>query len=175
MSWLAGVIRLTSESQERVRELRGRGLFEDEQENVLSLSRMKRAVSPGDDPVEVSALFRVLVDQVLKLWAVGPAALYAQVLKTRRNDRVVKVERRAVHGAAWRFDEALRNSEDSSTLNTVHRAPEFDHPAKLGIPFETNASPRSFGGEARGAPGAAPLLMPISALTTLCRLPDNAA
>ena len=48
----------------------------------------------------------------------GQAALYAQVLKTRRNDRVVKVERRAVHGAAWRFDEALRNSEDSSALNT---------------------------------------------------------
>ena len=31
-----------------------------------------------------------------RLWA---AALYAQVLKTRRNDRIVKVERRAVHGA----------------------------------------------------------------------------
>ncbi len=48
----------------------------------------------------------------------GPACLYGQVLKTRRNDRVVKVERRAVHGAAWRFEEALSNSEDSSTLNT---------------------------------------------------------
>ena len=48
----------------------------------------------------------------------GPAALYGQVLKTRRNDRIVKVERRALVGAAWRFDEALNNSEDSSTLNT---------------------------------------------------------
>ena len=48
----------------------------------------------------------------------GPASLYAQVLKTRRNDRVVKVERRALIGAAWRFEEALNNSEDSSTLNT---------------------------------------------------------
>ncbi len=48
----------------------------------------------------------------------GPAALYAQVLKTRRNDRIVKVERRALMGAAWRFEEALKNSEDSSTLNT---------------------------------------------------------
>jgi len=48
----------------------------------------------------------------------GPAALYAQVLKTRKNDRIVKVERRAVHGAGWRFEEALNNSEDSSTLNT---------------------------------------------------------
>ncbi len=48
----------------------------------------------------------------------GPAALYAQVLKTRRNDRIVKVERRALIGAAWRFEEVLKNSEDSSTLNT---------------------------------------------------------
>ena len=48
----------------------------------------------------------------------GPACLYGQVLKTRRNDRIIKVERRAVHGAAWRFDDALNNSEDSSTLNT---------------------------------------------------------
>ena len=37
----------------------------------------------------------------------GPAALYGQVLKTRRNDRIVKVERRALMGASWRFEEAL--------------------------------------------------------------------
>ena len=48
----------------------------------------------------------------------GPAALYGQVLKTRRNDRIVKVERRELIGAAWRFEEVLNNSEDSSTLNT---------------------------------------------------------
>ena len=41
-----------------------------------------------------------------------------QVLKTRRNDRVIKVERRARLGASWRFTEALTNSEDSSRLNT---------------------------------------------------------
>ena len=48
----------------------------------------------------------------------GPACLYGQVLKTRRNDRIIKVERKALLGAAWRFDDALNNSEDSSTLNT---------------------------------------------------------
>ena len=48
----------------------------------------------------------------------GPAVLYAQVIKTRRHDRVVRVDRRAVIGAAWRFDEALTHSEDSSTVNT---------------------------------------------------------
>ena len=30
----------------------------------------------------------------------------------------MKVERRELMGAAWRFEEALKNSEDSSTLNT---------------------------------------------------------
>ena len=48
----------------------------------------------------------------------GPAVLYAQVLKTRSNDRIVKVERRELLGARWRFEEALNHSEDSSTLNT---------------------------------------------------------
>jgi hypothetical protein len=48
----------------------------------------------------------------------GPARLYGQVIKTRANDRIVKVERRAVIGAAWRLEERLRDSEDSSKLNT---------------------------------------------------------
>src|SRR5262249_13184904 len=45
------------------------------------------------------------------------ACVYGQVIKTRRNDRVVKVERRAVIGAG-RLKQALRNSEDSVKLNT---------------------------------------------------------
>ena len=36
----------------------------------------------------------------------------------RKSNRIIKVERRALHGAAWRFDDALNNSEESSTLNT---------------------------------------------------------
>jgi hypothetical protein len=44
--------------------------------------------------------------------------LLGQVLKTRRNDRVVKVERRQAVGIPWKFDEALADSEDSVTLNT---------------------------------------------------------
>jgi IS1 family transposase len=47
----------------------------------------------------------------------GPACVYGQVIKTRRNDRVVRVERRAVIGAG-RLEQALRNSEDSGKLNT---------------------------------------------------------
>ena len=48
----------------------------------------------------------------------GPVVLYGQVLKTRRHDRIVQVERRELMGASWRFEEALNNSEDSSTLKT---------------------------------------------------------
>jgi transposase-like protein/IS1 family transposase len=47
----------------------------------------------------------------------GPACVYGQVIKTRRNDRIVKVERRAVIGAG-RLKQALRDSEDSVKLNT---------------------------------------------------------
>jgi IS1 family transposase len=36
----------------------------------------------------------------------------------RRNDRITKVERRSLIGDAWRFEETLRDSEDSSKLNT---------------------------------------------------------
>jgi len=48
----------------------------------------------------------------------GPACLYGQVIKTRRNNRIVKVVRRAVIGTAWRLEKALSYSEDSSKLNT---------------------------------------------------------
>jgi IS1 family transposase len=48
----------------------------------------------------------------------GPACIYGQVLKTRRNNRTVKVERRTVIGTETRLKERLQRSEDSSTLNT---------------------------------------------------------
>jgi hypothetical protein len=48
----------------------------------------------------------------------GPACLDGQVIKTRRNDRIAKVERRAVLGDGWRLEQALHDSEDSVKLNT---------------------------------------------------------
>jgi IS1 family transposase len=47
----------------------------------------------------------------------GPACVYGQVIKTRRNDRVIRVERKIMIGAG-RLKQALRDSEDSVTLNT---------------------------------------------------------
>jgi hypothetical protein len=45
----------------------------------------------------------------------GPACVYGQVIKTRRNDRIVRVDRRAVIGTG-RLKQALRDSEDSVKL-----------------------------------------------------------
>ena len=47
----------------------------------------------------------------------GPACVYGQVIKTRRNDQVVRVERSALIGVG-RLNHALRESEDSVNLNT---------------------------------------------------------
>ena len=55
-------------------------------------------------------------------WAVkkilGIACIYGQVVKTRRNYRVNKIERKLIIGKEHQLKEALFNSEDSDTLNT---------------------------------------------------------
>ena len=92
----------------------------------------------------------------------GPAALYAQVIKTRRHDRVVRVDRRVVIGAAWRFNHALTHSEDSSTVNT-----SFIERLNLTIRqgssllVTTDAVPCARAGHARSAPGVATLLLQL--------------
>ena len=48
----------------------------------------------------------------------GSAGVSGHVLKTRRNDRVVRAERRRRIGTAGRLKAALWESEDSETLNT---------------------------------------------------------
>ncbi len=55
------------------------------------------------------------------VWRIfGVACLYGQVIKTRRKDRIVKVERKTRLGAAWRWEQAWKNSEDSRKLNTSY-------------------------------------------------------
>ena len=48
----------------------------------------------------------------------GSACVYGQVLKTRRHNRVVRVERRVKICTASRLQTALLTSEDFETLNT---------------------------------------------------------
>ena len=58
----------------------------------------------------------------------GRTYLYGQVVKTRRNDRVIRVERRQIIGDAWKFERALFDSKDSSMMNT-----SFIEPLNLTI------------------------------------------
>ena len=52
---------------------------------------------------------------------IGPACVYGQVLKTRRNNRVIRVDRRVKVGTETRLKNALLESEDSATLNAHTR------------------------------------------------------
>ena len=65
----------------------------------------------------------------------GPACVYGQVIKTRRNDRVVKVERRALIGAGG-LKQALRKSEDSKKLNTSFVARASPRQARTWVRVE---------------------------------------
>ena len=51
----------------------------------------------------------------------GRACVYGQVIKTRRNNRVIRVERRVKIGTVSRLKDALLESEDSETLNAHTR------------------------------------------------------
>ena len=75
--------------------------------NCMDVARLPLSVTDGFD------FHEKVVRRVF-----GPAVLYGQVPKTRRHDRIVKVDRRERLGASWRFQEALTQSEDSSILTT---------------------------------------------------------
>jgi transposase-like protein/IS1 family transposase len=79
----------------------------------------------------------------------GPACVYGQVIKTRRNDRVVKVERRAVIGAGG-LQQALRNSEDSvKTEHLVCGTAQSHDPTGLSL----SGSPNDLSGSVEGMSG----------------------
>ena len=69
----------------------------------------------GGPPIATDG-FEYYVGVMVRL--LGSACVYGQVLKTRRNNRVVRVERRVKIGTARRLNAALLASEDSETLNT---------------------------------------------------------
>ena len=70
----------------------------------------------GGSPLIATDGFEYYVGVIVRLF--GSACVYGQVLKTRRNDRVVRVERRVKIGTTTRLKAALWASEDSETLNT---------------------------------------------------------
>ena len=60
----------------------------------------------------------VVVNLTVPVRLIGHACVYGQVIKTRRNNRVIRVERRLKIGTARCLRGALLESEDSETLNT---------------------------------------------------------
>jgi len=48
----------------------------------------------------------------------GPGCVYGQVIKKRRKNRVINIDRKLLIGTPKHLEEALGNSEDSETLNT---------------------------------------------------------
>jgi transposase-like protein/IS1 family transposase len=85
-------------------------------QNTLALFRdLSRRMSLETIPLITTDGFKFYERVIGRVF--GPACIYGQVIKTRRNDRVVRVERRAVIGAG-RLERVLRNSEDSAKLNT---------------------------------------------------------
>ena len=84
--------------------------------NTLSLFRdLSSRMKLEQTPLVVTDGFRFYETVIGRVF--GSGCVYGQVIKTRRNDRVVRVERRAVIGAG-RLKQALRDSEDSVKLNT---------------------------------------------------------
>jgi len=68
-------------------------------QNTLSLFRdLSKRMNLKQTPLVVTDGFGFYEKVVRRLF--GPACLYGRVIKTRRNDRIVKVERRAVLGDA---------------------------------------------------------------------------
>jgi transposase-like protein/IS1 family transposase len=85
-------------------------------QNTLALFRdLSRRMSLETIPLITTDGFKFYERVIGRVF--GPACVYGQVIKTRRNDHVVKVERRAVIGTGG-LQQALRNSEDSLKLNT---------------------------------------------------------
>ena len=75
----------------------------------------------------------------------GSACVYGQVLKTRRNNRVVRVERRVKIGTASRLNAALLASEGfRDPEHVVHRAPQPHDSSRVGVLAPALAMPRSW-------------------------------
>ncbi len=85
--------------------------------NTFELLGQVQQKSEGNKrPLIVTDGFQFYEKAINKIFKVG--CLYAQVIKTRGNNRIIKVERREIIGTETQFEEALRESEDSNTLNT---------------------------------------------------------
>ena len=103
--------------------------------------------------------FEYYVGMIVRLF--GSACVYGQVLKTRRNDRVVRVERRVKIGSAESIEGrtlgvgGFRNPE-----HLVRRAPQSHDSPRLGVLAPSLALPRPWRRPAPRARRPLALLLP---------------
>ena len=90
---------------------------------------------------------------------IGPACVYGQVIKTRRNNRVIRVDRRVKIGTASRLEDALWTSEDSDTLNTSF-VERLNLTIRQGSAYLRRRSPCHARGEAQLRVGGSGTLRP---------------
>jgi IS1 family transposase len=81
----------------------------------LAVQSISKLTDPQRIPLITTDGYRFYESAIRKCFG---KCLYGQVIKTRRNDRVTKVDRRMIIGDKREFEKALLNSEDSETLNT---------------------------------------------------------
>jgi transposase-like protein/IS1 family transposase len=102
-------------------------------QNTLALFRdIAERANPEDIPLITTDGFEFYERVIGQVF--GPACVYGQVIKTRRNNRIVKVERRAVIGA----EGAIRGKTAAvrgllNTEHVVYRTVESDDPARLRV------------------------------------------
>ncbi|MFT5734480.1 MAG: hypothetical protein ACI8WY_003162, partial [Planctomycetota bacterium] len=116
----------------------------------------------GGTPLITTDGFKFYAPTIRHVFGVG--CVLAQVIRKIRRSRVVRVGTKLVVGTEWRLSDALRESEDSTKLNTaLIERPEPHDPSGLRLPASPIAVPRSEEADTRRSPGALPLLLQIRA------------
>jgi len=90
----------------------------------------------------------------------GPACVYGQVIKTRRNDRIVKVERRAVIGAG-RLQQATGLGRVSETEHLVCGTAESHDPTRLVVSGALDNMSSKVEGKSQRSHRVVPLLLQL--------------
>ena len=85
--------------------------------NIRKLLRALRGKSELVDPILITTDGFEVYEWVIRRMF-GPACIYGQMIKTRRKNRVVAIDRKLLIGTPEQLKDALYKSEDSDTLNT---------------------------------------------------------
>jgi hypothetical protein len=99
----------------------------------------------------------------------GSACVYGQVIKTRRNNRIVKVERKAMIGDWGGMAIGRETARVGGLLDAEHvvyRTAESDDPARLRVSMPENDMSRSLEGTSGKPSGVASMLLQFRQTTS---------